>query len=261
MPIRETRLTSYEMDSFVTRGAACASSPETKAPKQLFVRMNGPAGLELPSLQVLRVFFRKFGRVVKITDAKDRKIAFVTFSTSEEAQAAKNAMNDHEVVDESNGVNLVRTLFVDFAMERGVKPVHVQAPRQAPVQAPRPEPAPIPPPSPATLAPVFDPSILSDCNDSFFIDGSSEFMKWLGPKTCLALFNIGKNPQPKVIYKKMQCLTLFSSGSPIMWYIPHPNHPSALTECLEGLDSGKFTHMTNVELPSEVLKMPNCWRC
>ena len=113
------------MSSFVTGGAASASAPETETettPKQLFVRMNGPSGQKLPPLQVLRVFFQKFGRVVKITPAKEGTIAFVTFLTSKEAQTAKNAMNDHEVVDESNGVNLVRTLFVDFAWEKGTRP-------------------------------------------------------------------------------------------------------------------------------------------
>jgi hypothetical protein len=59
----------------------------------------------------------------------------------------------------------------------------------------------------------------------------------------------------------MSFLQLFSDGSPIVWYIPHPKHPSALTECLEGLDSGRFRHMTSVQIPSEVLKMHKCWRC
>ena len=273
------------MSSFVTGCAARASAPKT--PKQLFVRMNGSSGQPLPPPQVLRTFFSRFGRVVKIDSAKDGRIAFVTFETPGEAQAAKNAMNDHEVVDESNGVNLVRTLFVDFALERGTKPAHVQAPIPAPRPAPRPvhveAPRPVPRPvhveaprpvpeqapilaprsahSPANPVPVFDQSILSGCNDSILIDGSRESMKWLGPKTCLALFNIGRNPKPKVMYQKMQILPLFSDGSPIVWYIPHPRHPYALTECLEGLDSGRLTHMTNVEIPSDVLEIPNCWRC
>ena len=278
------------MSSFVTGGAARASALETETPKKLFVRMNGPYGQQLPPLQVLWTFFSRSGRVVKIDSAKYGRIAFVTFETPGEAQAAKNAMNDHEVVDESNGVNLVRTLFVDFACEKGTKPAHVQAPRPAPRSAPRPvhveAPRPVPRPvhveaprpvpeqapilaprsahSPANPAPVFDQSILSGCNDSFLMDGSCESMKWLkwlGPKTCLALFNIGRNPKPKVIYQNMQTLRLFSDGSPIEWYIPHPRHPYALTECLEGLDSGRFTHMTSVEIPSDVLEIPNCWRC
>ena len=283
------------MSSSVTGGAARASAPETEiTPNQLFVRMNGPIGQQLPPLQVLRTFFNRFGRVVKITLAKNGTLAFVTFETPGEAKAALDAMNDHEVVVESNGVSLSRTLFVDFALERGTKPVHVQAPRQAPrpahveaprpahvealrpayveaprpayVEAPRPppveaqRPAPRPAPSPATPVPVFNPSILSGCNDSIFMDGSPNSMKWLGPKTCLALFNIGINPQPKVMYQEMQTLTLFSNRSPIVWYIPHPRHPYALNECLEGLNSGRFTHMSSVEIPSEVLEMPNCWR-
>jgi hypothetical protein len=216
---------------------------------------------------------------VKITPAKNGTIAFVIFQTPEEAKAALDAMNGSEVVDESNGASLVRTLFVDFALERGSKPVHVQRPRpaprpvteQAPVEAPRQAPleaqipshveSPRPAPFHASLVPVFDCSTLSGCNDSIFKDGSILSMKWLGPETCLALFNIGRDPQPKVKYQKMQTLPLFSDGSLLSWYIPHPNHPNALTECLEGLDSGRFTHMTSVQIPSEVLKMANCWRC
>lgn len=136
------------MSSFVTGGAARASESLPKAPKQLFVRMNGPAGQQLPPLQVLRTFFNRFGRVVKITPAKNGTIAFVTFQTAEEAKAALDAMNGHEVVDESNGASLVRTLFVDFAVERGSKPVHFKAPRPAPVEAPAPAPAPAPRPAP-----------------------------------------------------------------------------------------------------------------
>jgi hypothetical protein len=267
------------MSSFVTGGAARASALETETPKKLFVRMNGPYGQQLPPLQVLRTFFSRSGRVVKIDSSKDGRIAFVTFETPGEAKAALDAMNDHEVVVESNGARLVRTLFVDFALKRGTKPAHVQAPRSAPRSAPRPVPRPVhveaprPVPeqapilaprsahSPANPAPVFDQSILSGCNDSILIDGSRESMKWLGPKTCMTLLNIGQNPQPKVMYQKMQILPLFSDGSPIEWYIPHPRHPYALTECLEGLDSGRFTHMTSVEIPSDVLEIPNCWRC
>ena len=261
------------MSSFVTGGAARA--PETKtSSNQLFVRMNGPIDCQLPPLQVLRTSFNRHGRVVKITPAKNGTLAFVTFATPEEAKAALDAMNDHEVVVESNGVSLARTLFVDFALERGTKPAHVQAqrqaPRPAPVEAQRPapveaqrpapveaqRPSPRPPPSP-----VFNPSILSGYSDSIFMGGSPNSMKWLGPKTCLALFNIGRNPQPKVMYQEMQTLPLFSNGSPLIWYIPHPKHPYALTECLEGLNSGRFTHMSSVEIPSEVLEMPNCWSC
>jgi len=253
------------MSSFVTGGAARASEPETEAPKQLFVRMNGPAGQQLPPLQVLRQFFSRFGRVVKITPAKNGTIAFVTFQTPEEAKAALDAMNGSEVVDESNGASLVRTLFVDFAVERGSKPVQVKATRPAPaprpalVEAPRPPPAPRPAPveAPREILPRFDPSSLSHIHDSIL----PGVMKWLGPETCMQLLNTGRNPAPRVQYQNMSYLQLFSDGSPLVWYIPHPNHPYAQTECLEGLDSGRFTHMTSVQIPSEVLNMPNCWRC
>jgi hypothetical protein len=249
------------MSSFVTGGAACASESETetKAPKQLFVRMNGPVGQLLPHLQVLRTFFNRFGRVVKITHAKNGTIAFVTFQTPEEAKAALDAMNGSEVVDESNGVSLVRTLFVDFALERGTKPDHVKA--SAPIPVPMQSPAPRPDLVQAPVLPKFDPSILDDCSDSIFVRSDPAYMKWLGPKTCMTLLNIGRNPKPLVVYQNMSSLTLFSDGSPILWYIPHPNHPSAFNECLDGMKSGKFKYMTSVQIPTEVLKMSKCWRC
>lgn len=111
------------------------------------------------------------------------------------------------------------------------------------------------------LLPKFDPSILNECNDSHFDGSDPNFMKWLGPSTCMALFNIGRNPKPKVVYQDMTTVSLFSDGSPIVWYIPHPSHRMAAIECLQGLNSGRFTHAVDVQIPTEVLKMSKCWRC
>ena len=137
----------------------------------------------------------------------------------------------------------------------------VSAPVRPPVSAPVRPPVSAPVQPPVSALPIFDPSILDDCNDSMFDNSDPTWMKWLGPDTCMALLNIGRNPQPKVQYQNMSILQLFSDGSPLVWYIPHPKHRSALTECLEGLDTGRFRHMTSVQIPSEVLKMHKCWRC
>ena len=115
--------------------------------------------------------------------------------------------------------------------------------------------------APAGALPKFDPSILNDCNDSLFDGSDPNLMKWLGPSTCMALFNIGRNPKPKVMYQDMTTVSLFSDGSPIVWYIPHPSHRMAAIECLQGLNSGRFTHAVDVQIPTEVLKMSKCWRC
>jgi hypothetical protein len=115
--------------------------------------------------------------------------------------------------------------------------------------------------APAGALPKFDSSILDDCNDSLFDESDPNSMKWLGPSTCMALFDIGRNPKPKVVYQDMTTLSLFSDGSLIVWYIPHPSHQMAAIECLQGLNSGRFTHAVDVQIPTEVLKMSKCWRC
>lgn len=223
---------------------------------------------------------------MKLTPTKNGEFVFVTFTTPEEAQIAKSAMDGHETVAESSEANLMRSLFVDFAMEKGAK-------KSAPRPAPRPASRPAPVQSPASMHtlspvndrvlpildlsilndcneydgqnyPIFDPSSLNHCNDSRCYEhepGYQESMKWLGQNSCLALLDIGRNPQPIVRYQKMSTLPLFSDGSQIVWYIPHPMNLLANRECLEGISSGRFTHVTSVEVPSEVLNMPSCWRC
>jgi len=250
------------MSSFVTGGAARASSPETEAPKQLFVRMNGPVGQQLPPLQVLRIFFSRFGRVVKITPAKNGTIAFVTFQTPEEAKAALDAMNGSEVVDESNGVSLVRTLFVDFAVERGSKPVHVKAtrpapaprpalaPRHVPMEAPRPPSAPRPA---APQKPVLDVASADLPLVYLFPD---QRPKMMSNQSMAFLFELGLSPQTK--FQGDTPVQIFGNG--IQWVIPHPDHPYATHDCQRAYDSGHYFERNTVYIPREVLTSKKFWR-
>ena len=247
------------MSSFVTGGAARASAPETETtPKQLFVRMRTP-GQKLPSKQVLQVFFQRSGcRVVKIILAKEDTIAFVTFVTSKEAQTAKNAMNDHEVVDESNGVNLARTLFVDFAWEKGTKPAHVQAPRPAPrpahVEAPRPAPRPEPAPRPAPpQKPVLD---VASANLPMVYLFPDQRPKMMSNQAMAFLFDLGLSPQTK--FQGDTDVQIFGNG--IQWVIPHPDHPYATQDCQRAYDSGNYFTQFPVKIPREVLTTKKFWR-
>ena len=254
---RRNPVTSTKMSSFVTGGAASALTPET-TPKQLFVRMNGPSGQPLPSLQVLRVFFQNFGRVVKIISVKDGTIAFVTFATPGEAQAAKDA------VIESNGVNLVRTLFVDFAWERGTKPAHVQAPRpaprlapvEAPRSAPRPAqiPAPVEAPRPAPpQKPVLDVASADLPMVYLFPD---QRPKMMSNQAIAYLFDLGLSPQTK--FQGDTDVQIFGNG--IQWVIPHPDHPYATQDCQKRHDSGHYFIKFPVKIPREVLTSKKFWR-
>lgn len=245
------------MSSFVTGGAAGVASPETETKptpaKQLFVRINGPAGHQLPPPQVLRTFFNRHGRVVKITPAKNDTLAFVTFETPGEAKAALDAMNDHEVVVESNGARLVRSLFVDFALERGTKPVHVQAPRQAqrpvPRQTPRPEPAPRPAPP---QKPVLD---VASANLPMVYLFPDQRPKMMSNQAMALLFDHGMSPQTK--FQGDTPVQLFNG---IQWVIPHPEHPYATQDCQIAYDSGNYFEKITVYIPREVLTSKKFWR-
>jgi hypothetical protein len=249
------------MSSFVNGGAARASAPETEtAPNQLFVRMNGPIGLQLPPLQVLRTFFNRHGKVVKITSAKNGTIAFVTFLTAEEAKAALDGMNDHEVVVESNGVSLSRTLFVDFALERGTKPVHVQAPRQAPRPAPRPahvealRPAYVEAPRPAPpQKPVLD---VASANLPMVYLFPDQRPKMMSNQAIAFLFDLGLSPQTK--FQGDTDVQIFGNG--IQWVIPHPDHPYATQDCQRAYDSGNYFTQFPVKIPRDVLTSKKFWR-
>lgn len=254
------------MSSFVTGGAACALTPETTPPKQLFVRMNGPSGKNLPPLQVLRVFFQKFGRVVKIISVKDGTIAFVTFATPDEAKSAKDAMNDHDAVAESNEANLMRSLFVDFAWERGTKPAHVQAqrpvqrpahveaPRPAPrpafVEAPRPEPAPRPAPP---QKPVLD---VASADLPMVYLFPVQRPKMMSNQAMAFLFDLGLSPQTK--FQGDTPVQIFGNG--IQWVIPHPDHPYATQDCQRAYESGHYFIEFPVKIPREVLTSKKFWR-
>jgi len=238
------------MSSFVTGGAARASSPEIEAPKQLFVRMNGPVGQQLPPLPVLRTFFSRFGRVVKITPAKNGTIAFVTFQTPEEAKAALDAMNGSEVVDESNGASLVRTLFVDFAVERGSKPVHFKAtrPPPAPIHVPMEAPRPA-----APQKPVLD---LASADLPLVYLFPDQRPKMMSNQAIAFLFELGLSPQ--TIFQGDTPVQLFGNG--IQWVIPHPDHPYATQDCQRAYDSGHYFERKTVNIPREVLTSKKFWR-
>ena len=246
--------------------------------KQLFVRMNGPSSLQLPSLQVLRLLFQRFGNVVKITSSKDGRSAFVTFATPEQAQAAKKAMNDHDGFNESNGVNLVRTLFVDFAMERGTKPaprpIHVEAPRSAPrpahVEAPRPAPRPAyveaqrsAPRQAPVEAPKSEPALIPAPPQKPVLDVASANLplvyifpgqrpKIISKPAMALLFDLGSPPQTK--FQGDTDVLIFGDG--IQWVIPHPDNFSAIQECQEKYKSGTYS----VQIPREVLTSKKFWR-
>ena len=258
---RRNPVNIYKMSSFVTGGAARASAPETETPKKLFVRMNGPSGQQLPPLQVLRTFFSRSGRVVKIDSAKDGRIAFVTFETPGEAKAALDAMNDHEVVVESNGARLVRTLFVDFALEKGTKPVHVQAPRQAPRPAPRqaPRPAyvesPIPEPVPRPAPPQKPVLDVASANLPMVYLFPDQRPKMMSNQAMALLFDHGMSPQTK--FQGDTPVQLFNG---IQWVIPHPEHPYATQDCQRAYDSGNYFEKITVYIPREVLTSKKFWR-
>ena len=247
------------MSSFVTGGAARAPETETETetnPKQLFVRMNGLSGQTLPPLQVLRVFFQNFGRVVKIISVKDGTIAFVTFATPGEAQAAKDA------VTESNEASLARTLFVDFAWERGTKPTHVQTPRPAPVEAPRsaPRPAPVEAPRPVPAPrpappqkPVLDVASADLPMVYFFPD---QRPKMMSNQAMAFLFDLGLSPQTK--FQGDTDVQIFGNG--IHWVIPHPDHPYATQDCQRAYESGHYFTEFPVKIPREVLTSKKFWR-
>lgn len=240
------------MSSFVTGGAARASNSKTESPKQLFVRMNGPTGQQLPPLQVLRTFFDSFGKVVKITSAKNGTIAFVTFLLAEEAKAALDAMNGHEVLDESNGGNLVRTLFVDFALERGSKPAHVQAPRPAPLQAPRPAYVEAPRPAPPQK-PILD---VESATLPLVYNFPNQIPKMMSDQAITFLFELGLSPQTK--FQGDTEVQIFGNG--IQWVIPHPDHPYAKQDCQIAYNSGNYFMQFSVKIPREVLTSKKFWR-
>jgi len=232
----------------------------------LFVRANDAHPDErFKNFRDLRRMFDEYGRVKKFFLLPSGNSAFVTFETGEDADKAKAGLSSTTVETQSMGKVFERQLYIGFVREKGIKQrAPAPAPRSARAPAPRSTPAPARAPAPVRARspdlPIFDPSTMDDCNDSMFTDPSNPLsMKYLGVDACGMLLEIGQDPTPRVMYRNMQTLTFFSNG-PLKWYIPHPNHPSALNECLDGIGTGKFTHMTCVQIPSEVLNISKCWR-
>lgn len=89
--------------------------------------MNVAIGEKLPPQEILKIYFSKFGKIIEIIYAENNSIAFITFFTHSEAKTAKDEMNGNQVICESDGENLVRTLFVDFAREKGTKKYYTKA--------------------------------------------------------------------------------------------------------------------------------------
>ena len=251
-------------------------SEKEKAPKKLFVRSN-IYGIELPSKPVLSTYLSKFGRVMKITDGnKGRTFAFVTFLTAEQAKAAFDAINGSKGGDASNGVNLGRTLFVDFAVEEGAKPVHVKAPKPDPARvsspletpklAPSPGPAPLETPKPApaprsALAQI--PSLpqeevlnVTSVNLPLVYILPGQKPRIMSKPALGVLFVLGLSPQTK--FQGDIPVQMFGNGDE--WVIPHPEHTTATQDCQKAYDSGKYSKKITVNIPKEVLTSKKFWR-
>jgi hypothetical protein len=251
-------------------------SEKEEAPKKLFLR-SCIEGIQLPHNQVLSIYLSKFGKVVKIIDGnKGRTFAFVTFLTAEQAKAAFDAINGSKGGDASTGVNLGRTLFVDFAVEEGAKPVHVKAPKPDPARvsspletpklAPSPGPAPLETPKPApaprpALAQI--PSLpqvavldVASANLPMVYISVSQRAKIMSKPAMAFLFFLGLSPQTK--FQGDIPVQMFGNGDE--WVIPHPEHPTATQDCQKAYDSGKYSKKITVNIPKEVLTSKKFWR-
>jgi hypothetical protein len=263
--------------------------PKPEASKQLFVRSKGVSGQKLPPPQVLQTFLSKFGTVVKITYGnKDCTFAFVTFLTAEQAKAAYDSIHGSEVVDASKGVNLGRTLFVDFAVKRGAKPVHVKTPKLTLAPKPAPEEAPKPAPAPREVhveaprpAPVEAPSLTSApkevhveapkpapvnpqkpildvaaVNLPMVYISQSKKSKIMSKSALGVLFDLRSSPQTK--FQGDTPVQMFGNGDE--WVIPHPEHPTATQDCQKAFEFGTYTEKLTVNIPKGVLESKKFWR-
>jgi hypothetical protein len=235
--------------SFYTKGGA-ASAHKSKPTNQLFVRINGAQSekLSLPSLSVLRGLFNEYGKVVKIISVKEGMIAFVTFESPTEALAAKDAMNDHEFVDNSKGENIVLSLFVDFAREKCK-----EIPRQF-VAAPIPVVEEVPRPIEVKPSlPVLD--FESADLPLVYIFGDQR-PKMMSNQAMGFLFNLGLSPKPK--FQGDVEVQIFGNG--IQWVIPHPDHPYATQDCQRAYESGHYFTQFPIKIPRDVLSSKKFWR-
>jgi len=235
--------------SFYMKGGA-ASAPKSNLTNQLFVRVNGAQSekLLLPPLQVLRGFFIEHGKVVKIISVKEGIIAFVTYENPSEALSAKNAMNGHEIVINSNGTNIKRYLFVDFAREKGKeapRPV-VSAPRLFAEEVPR----------PVEVKPSLPVLNVESTELPMVYLFGDQRPKMMSNQAMGLLFNLGLSPQPK--YQGDTDVQIFGNG--IQWVIPHPDHPYATQDCQRAYDSGHYFTQFPIKIPRDVLTSKKFWR-
>lgn len=237
---------------------------EKEAPKKLFIRSKGVSRQKLAPLQVLQTFFSKYGIVVKITYGnKDCTIAFVSFLTAEQAKAAFDAINGSKEGDASNGVNLGRTLFVDFAVEEGAKPVHVKAHKPAPASRPAHLETSKPAPSPRPI-PLETPKLDLSQKPVLNVEKTNILMVYILPgqksrimsKPALGvLFDLGSSPETK--FQGDIPVQMF--GNEDEWVIPHPEHPTSTQDCQKAYDSGKYSKKITVNIPREVLTSKKFW--
>jgi RNA recognition motif-containing protein len=234
--------------SFYIKGSA-ASAHKSKLTNQLFVRVNGAQSekLLLPPLQVLRGFFNEYGKVVKIISVKEGTIAFITFASPTEALAAKEALNGHEIINNSKGANKVCSLFVDFAREKTK-----ELPRQF-VAAPIPvEEAPRPVEVKPSL-PILD-CLSADLPMVYLFPDQRP--KMMSNQAMGLLFDLGLSPKLK--YQGDTDVQIFGNG--IQWVIPHPDHPYATQDCERAYDSGTYFTQFPVKIPRDVLTSKKFWR-
>jgi len=235
--------------SFYIKGGA-ASAHSSKLTNQLFVRINGAQSekLSLPPSQVLRGFFDEHGKVVKIIFAKEGTIAFITFASPSEALAAKEAMNNYEIIINSKGANKVCSLFVDFVREKTkeIPRQIVAVPRMVAEEAPKP--VEIKP-----SLPILD--VESADLPLVYIFGDQR-PKMMSNQAMALLFNLGLSPKPK--FQGDSEVQIFGNG--IQWVIPHPDHPYATQDCQSAYDSGNYFTQFPIKIPREVLASKKFWR-
>jgi hypothetical protein len=226
------------MSSFLFAGAETAT-------KQLFIRMNGTIGEKLPPKDILKMFFSKFGKIMKITYAKNNSIAFITFFTCDEAKSAIDKMNGQKVICESNGIDLERTLFVDFARE---KTTLEQVPKLDYVPIPDPVQKPVLP-----QKPILD---VESANLPLVYLFPDQRPKMMSNQAMALLFELGLSPKEK--FQGDATVQIFGNG--IQWVIPHPDHPYSTQDCQKAYESGHYYIQLPIKIPRDVLTSKKFWR-
>jgi len=234
------------MSSFLFAGAEVAT-------KQLFVRFNGQKNQKLPPQEILKLFFRKFGKIMKIIYAKNDTIAFITFFTHSEAKTAMDEMNGHEVISESNGVSTIRTLFVDFAREKGTKKYYTQSTID---QLPKLDYVPFPVPMQAPDLPQKPILDVASADLPLVYLFPDQRPKMMSNQAMAFLFELGMTPEEK--FEGDTDVQIFGNG--IQWVIPHPDHPYATQDCQKAYDSGHYFTQFPIKIPREVLTSKKFWR-